>query len=423
VYKIYIGEEMTDIKDSLGFNNLSEYELSELLKATHQVLFKNKFDTAAHSFLKTCKKIIGARIGYVALLNPSKTEYNVIGMDLGSEECLVKPGLVMVIKGIRKEACEQCETIYYNEPTDLGLPEGHINIKNVLFAPSSIDNVVVGYLGFANKEGGFNDRDAQIATIFANFATLSLVNIEKKNKIKENENKLQELFDQIKIYDDIFCHDVVNALQSFRTCFELISSCLRDPSNLNEINDIIKIGLRKVEYGEILSSNFRSLSGLKLEKNELDKVDVGQIIQNAIKLIQNQHPQETINVTFSTKLNSFYVKANKFLLFAFRNILDNSIKHNHQIEKNIVVNISKYRENQIEYIKIECIDNGNGIPDEMKKDIFYYDKDDSHPYQRIGLGLLLVKEVVDRLKGHIWVEDRKDKLKGTNFIILLPRIN
>jgi signal transduction histidine kinase len=73
------------------------------------------------------------------------------------------------------------------------------------------------------------------------------------------------------------------------------------------------------------------------------------------------------------------------------------------------------------HIRIEFTDNGIGIEDARKEEIFLraYNKDKS--ISGLGLGLSLVKKIIETYKGQIWVEDRikGDYSKGSNFIILL----
>ena len=63
-----------------------------------------------------------------------------------------------------------------------------------------------------------------------------------------------------------------------------------------------------------------------------------------------------------------------------------------------------------------------GIPDDMKEDIFLkgYKQDES--FSGMGLGLYLVKRILESFKGHIWVEDRikGEYNKGSKFILLMP---
>jgi len=57
---------------------------------------------------------------------------------------------------------------------------------------------------------------------------------------------------------------------------------------------------------------------------------------------------------------------------------------------------------------------------EMFKGGFYVNKE----YKRTELGLVLVKQIIERLGGRIWVEDRieNDPSQGSTFVILLPQI-
>lgn len=43
----------------------------------------------------------------------------------------------------------------------------------------------------------------------------------------------------------------------------------------------------------------------------------------------------------------------------------------------------------------------------------------------MGLGLALVKKIIDNYNGKIWVEDRVkgDHSKGNNFVLLIPEVD
>ncbi len=67
------------------------------------------------------------------------------------------------------------------------------------------------------------------------------------------------------------------------------------------------------------------------------------------------------------------------------------------------------------------MDNGIGIPDESKELIFEkgYKKDTK--IRGMGIGLSLVKKIVESFQGEIWVQNRikDDYSKGSNFVILI----
>jgi PAS domain S-box-containing protein len=75
------------------------------------------------------------------------------------------------------------------------LPPGHVKLPNVLFAPLMIGGKAVGLLGLSNKEGGFTDKDADLAANFAEYAALSLLNSRNLENLANSEEKYRMLVD------------------------------------------------------------------------------------------------------------------------------------------------------------------------------------------------------------------------------------
>ena len=67
-------------------------------------------------------------------------------------------------------------------------------------------------------------------------------------------------------------------------------------------------------------------------------------------------------------------------------------------------------------------DNGPGIPDEMKEKIFTKSLRGLTRRTGHGLGLYLVKRIVEDHHGRVWAEDRVpgDHTQGARFVVLLP---
>ncbi|TFG54831.1 MAG: ATP-binding protein, partial [Methanomassiliicoccus sp.] len=68
---------------------------------------------------------------------------------------------------------------------------------------------------------------------------------------------------------------------------------------------------------------------------------------------------------------------------------------------------------------------GKGITNERKIQLFhrFENLDTSMAAESHGLGLSVVKALVDRYQGKVWAEDRiqGDHTKGSVFVILLPK--
>lgn len=115
------------------------------------------------------------------------------------------------------------------------------------------------------------------------------------------------------------------------------------------------------------------------------------------------------------------VIANELLIDVFDNILNNAVKYTDAEEVKVDIKISKILDDNTRYLKFEFKDYGIGVPDERKKMLFdqSYTKDINK--RGMGMGLSLVKKIIDKYGGNIWVEDRVkgDYKKGSNFIMLL----
>jgi len=153
-------------------------ETAALLKGVRAVLEEVRFPDAARSIFNSCRRLLGATAGYVALTSADGTQNELVYLEAGGQDCSVDPNAPMPLRGLRAEACRTGRSVYENDFAnscwvDL-LPDGHTFLENVLFAPLLIEGRVVGLLGLANKPGGFTDEDARMASAFAEFASIAL---------------------------------------------------------------------------------------------------------------------------------------------------------------------------------------------------------------------------------------------------------
>ena len=84
--------------------NRDQIILESLNKCSQAFLKSREFRSAAHTVYRTCKKLIGATAGYVALLSPDETENELLFLDMGNLPCDLDPDLPMPIRGLRAEA-------------------------------------------------------------------------------------------------------------------------------------------------------------------------------------------------------------------------------------------------------------------------------------------------------------------------------
>jgi PAS domain S-box-containing protein len=239
----------------------------------------------------------------------------------------------------------------------------------------------------------------------------------------DSEKKFREAYNRAEFYKDIFAHDVNNIFQSIQSAGELISLSLNNSEKDKGIEKLIKIINEQVKRGSNLVSIIRNLSELERSELILRKIEIIGILKEAIQIVINSNQDRKINVKTNFSDNKFYVWGNELLLNVFENILNNAIKHNDNQIIDITIRISEVEKSSIPYIKFEFIDNARGIPDKRKERIFQRAFKKEVTCSGSGLGLSLVKKVVDKYKGKIWVKDKVkgDFKKGSIFVMLIPK--
>ncbi len=177
--------------EALELSKNRQAEIAALLESTRSILKYHDFESTTSSIFYSCKNLTGASSGYIALLKENLPEIEIIFIDSGGETCSVKTTNGMPIRGLREEVYKTSKTIFNNNFSESKwkhfLPDGHIKIYNVLFAPMIIENKVIGLLGLANKPSGFSDDDSRIATAFSEIAAIALLNKRAEENVKRSE--------------------------------------------------------------------------------------------------------------------------------------------------------------------------------------------------------------------------------------------
>ena len=239
--------------------------------------------------------------------------------------------------------------------------------------------------------------------------------------LKKSEKKYREAYNRAEFYKDVFAHDVSNILQGILSSIEMCKLNLNDTQNkINPVKfyDIIE---DQVKRGVTLVSNIRKISSIDDMENSLTSIELCKIIDLSLENVHKTFPKKHIITDYEVHHDAIFVVANNLLQDVIDNILHNAVKHNNNPIIKIAVNISKVIQDEIKYIKLEFTDNGIGISDAQKNTIFQRGALDPRNLYRLGLGLSLVKRLVESYDGKIWVEDRveRDHTKGSKFILMI----
>ncbi|MBM4301023.1 MAG: PAS domain S-box protein [Deltaproteobacteria bacterium] len=205
---VHIIADITQLKrteakllNALGASIQCQTESRALLKASQVVLSKPSSEAAVKDIFTLCKSLIGATTGYVALHPEDGQGDLVVFSDFGEAPGAGEPSLPTPVSGLQEEAYGRGSPIFYNDLNhreEAPLPPGGpLGLDNILFAPLQAGGKILGLLGLANKPGGFSEDDANLAAGFAELATVSLVNQQAEEALRQSEAKYRLLMNQV----------------------------------------------------------------------------------------------------------------------------------------------------------------------------------------------------------------------------------
>ncbi len=217
--------------------------------------------------------------------------------------------------------------------------------------------------------------------------------------ITERKKAIEEITlgrERLTMLNKIIRHDLSNdfiVIQSAVNIFKKSS----DAKMIDEIESRVIKSLKTID-------NYRKYEAFINSNTDLDEIEICDKIKNIII--------DFPKIKFSVE-GECILFADEALDTVFANLISNSIKHGKASQIDITISS---KENLCE---IRFMDNGMGIPDEIKNKIFdegFYHGKSGHT----GIGLHIVRKTIERYGGHIYVEDNKPK--GVAFIIGLRKV-
>ncbi len=191
------GERKPGRCESLIKNDRSQVHLSALISASRAVFKKSSFPIVAQSVFDLAKPVIGADNGFVALVSPAGTDLDLVSLDFGAMENRL-PKFSLPMSDLPGQAIDSRKTLYVNdypgEPGKKALLAGQVEIRNGLFSPLLLRDEVVGMIVFANKPGGFERADIEIAQAFGELLSISLANTRAYEALRSSEERFRQFF-------------------------------------------------------------------------------------------------------------------------------------------------------------------------------------------------------------------------------------
>ena len=284
----------------------------------------------------------------------------------------------------------------------------------------SIATRVVMYIGFTKPMG---DIALAARKVSAGDFTVRLLPQRKDDKKDELEllindfNKMVEELSTIEMLKGDFITNVSHEIKTPLAIIQSYASAME--------NDELPEGKRKEYVGTILEAS-KKLSSLVTNVLRLNKIDKQEIIQKNSYYLDEQlrccilameEKLEDKELELDIDLDEVIVTTDEALMeVVWNNLITNAIKFTETGGK-ISVKLKKNNKKII----VTVSDTGCGMSKEICNHIFerFYQGDTSRAVEGNGLGLSLVKRVIDLIDGEIKVESELGK--GTTFFVGLDR--
>ncbi len=192
---------------------------------------------------------------------------------------------------------------------------------------------------------------------------------------------------------------------------------------LTDVDALMDAIIKAVDGSSNLIDRAKKLGSIiSQEKVQLHPVDLESSVRKSIALVTSAHPDRSMNSSFSVPPGA-QVIADEMLEEVFTNLLSNSVNYTERDEVPVEIDVeaASFEGNPVAHWKITFTDQGKGIPDEVKENLFARYLETA---SGTGLGLSIVYAlVVERYSGRVRITDRVegDHAKGTRMEIWLPR--
>ncbi|MBM4161628.1 MAG: GAF domain-containing protein [Ignavibacteria bacterium] len=381
-------------------------KLHKLIEATKIVNSTLDIDRLLGLILDSAVKSTDADRGTVYLVDTIKKE---LWSKVLQGENVVEIRLP-IGKGIAGYVAETGETINipdaYNDPRfnpDVDKRTGY-RTRNILCMPmKNRDGTIIGVFQLLNKrEGAFTADDEQFIDAFSTHASIAIDNARMAQEMVANER-----LSAVGRMASTIIHDIKNPMGTLRVYAQVMKKKSGNEEAAKLADEMIRQVDRFVNMTQEILDFTRGVSSMNVQD-----LDFGEIMSGVLDFIEKDLTKNNVQLVRETQFKGMIKMDQDKMVRVFYNIASNA---RDAMPQGGSLTVSTSSSNG--FVKIEFTDTGTGMPEEVKRKIF-------EPFMSYGkkhgtgLGMAIVKKVIDDHKGKIEIDSEMGK--GTTIRILLP---
>ncbi len=242
----------------------------------------------------------------------------------------------------------------------------------------------------------------------------SAINLREREKAETKNVLLLEALeksnDELEEYAHIVSHDLKSPLRSIDALVQWIKEDNKGDFDATTIQnfELIETTLEKMEQ---LISDILEYSSISSESKDKSAIDLNLLIEDLKQIL---FVPEHISINVLNQLPTIVGDKTK-LQQLFQNLISNAIKFNNKEKGLIEIDV----EEQQSYYQFSIRDNGVGIEKQHHDKIFKIFHALNKSKESTGIGLSIVKKILDIYKGEIWLESKPND--GTTFFFTIKK--
>lgn len=257
---------------------------------------------------------------------------------------------------------------------------------------------------------------------------VNVQNLSKQIEVKETGDEIEEitvsfndmiirlsrLFGEEKSFLQNAAHELRTPLAVLKTKIDVFKK-----NENNTIEDYQKMLASVTEYNDRMSHLVQMLLQIRESQTveRKDEINIYDLIDEVIMDLSIYIDEKNLSVTEEGD-RAQIIGSDLLMYRVFYNLIENAIKYN--VDGGYINVLINETEDDV-VIKIE--DSGRGIESDKKKifEAFYRERRTANESNGVGLGLHLVKQIIELHSGTIEVKDGEKV--GTQFIVTVPKNN
>jgi signal transduction histidine kinase len=264
------------------------------------------------------------------------------------------------------------------------------------------------------------EEQLEALRLFAGYAGLAIENArlsaELTERAQERENFIQELGNrnaELERFTYTVSHDLRSPLVTIKGFLGMLNKDLHDKNSDRAANDMQRIA-GATDKMDALLSDLLELSRIGRLVNPPEEVDTLRLIQDALESVDGRLRSKNVTVSIMADLPKLYGDRIR-LREVFENLIDNAAKYmGDQTVPMIEIGANEIDGECAFYVK----DNGMGIDPIYQTRIFSLFEKLNPTSEGTGIGLTLVKRIIETHGGRIWVESAGEGM-GSVFWFML----